>query len=130
MSTYNSFTLNEEETISAEINYWVSSPSIEAVYKVETLQSLDIEVKYKLLDNALTCTIYGTDLLKTTSFSAEFTPINGIITAFNIYGDRRSVKISLSYNFGKSLHIQKRKSRNASEKTDYEKFKLKEQTNK
>lgn len=106
-STNNSFKLNKDNTIKAEINFIYQSPSIAGSYKLSGFYELESGVKFLMLNKRLNLIINLSDILRTNR--QTFTQsVNGIKQENYSYNDARRIRFSLNYNFGKSLEKEKR----------------------
>lgn len=111
----NTFHLNEAKTIQAETTFIYASPQKMMYFSTTEMVSLDLGLKFSLLDKKLNCTVAVNDILKRKATSVN-TKTNGIDQTYYNYFDTRSVKISLNYSFGnKKIKVKQRNSGNEEE---------------
>ncbi|WP_435263800.1 TonB-dependent receptor domain-containing protein [Tenacibaculum sp. nBUS_03] len=111
----NTFHLNEEKTIQAETTLIYASPQKLMYFSISEMVSLDLGLKFSLLDKKLNCTVAVNDILKRKATEVN-TKTNGINQNYYNYFDTRSVKISLNYSFGnKKIKVNQRNSGNEEE---------------
>lgn len=113
----NTFHLNEEKTIQAETTLIYASPQKLMYFSISEMVSLDLGLKFSLLDKKLNCTVAINDILKRKATEVN-TKTNGINQNYYNYFDTRSVKISLNYSFGnKKIKVNQRNSGNEEEQS-------------
>jgi hypothetical protein len=111
----NSFVLNKEKTLKAELNFNYASPSTAGSYKVSNIYYFDLGVKMAILDKKLQVAINAIDIFRTNK--STFTQIvNGIKQVNYDYPDSQKIRLSLAWNFGKSIKVEKREQSNEQEK--------------
>lgn len=111
----NTFHLNESKTIQAETTFIYASPQKLMYFSVSEMVSLDLGLKFSLLDKKLNCTVAVNDIFKRKATNVN-TKTNGINQNYYNYFDTRSVKISLNYSFGnKKIKVKQRNSGNKEE---------------
>ncbi len=111
----NTFHLNEAKTVQAETTLIYASPQKLMYFSVSEMVSLDLGLKFSLLDKKLNCTLALNDILKRKATSVN-TKTNGIDQTYYNYFDTRSVKFSLNYSFGnKKIKVKQRNSGNEAE---------------
>ncbi|WP_109852085.1 outer membrane beta-barrel family protein [Aquimarina sp. AU58] len=111
----NTFHLNEAKTIQAETTLIYASPQKLMYFSISEMVSLDLGLKFSLLDKKLNCTVAVNDILKRKATSVN-TKTNGIDQTYYNYFDTRSVKIGLNYSFGnKKIKVKQRNSGNEEE---------------
>ena len=111
----NTFHLNKEKTIQAETTLIYASPQKLMYFSISEMVSLDLGLKFSLLDKKLNCTVAINDILKRKATSVN-TKTNGIDQTYYNYFDTRSFKISLNYSFGnKKIRAKQRNSGNEEE---------------
>lgn len=112
MYNRNTFHLNEAKTVQAEATFIYASPQKLMYFSVSEMVSLDLGLKFSLLDKKLNCTVAVNDILKRKATSVN-TKTNGIDQTYYNYFDTRSFKISLNYSFGnKKIKVKQRNSGN------------------
>lgn len=111
----NTFHLNEAKTIQAETTLIYASPQKLMYFSISEMVSLDLGLKFSLLDKKLNCTVAVNDILKRKATSVN-TKTNGIDQTYYNYFDTRGVKIGLNYSFGnKKIKVKQRNSGNEEE---------------
>lgn len=115
-STNNSFTINKNKTIKGEINFWYQTPRYEDIYKTESTSSLDLGMKFLLLNNSLQLAVIAQDIFKN-DITKSKTVSSSINYGFSDYNDSRYFRISASYKFGsRKLNLKQRNFGNEEEK--------------
>jgi iron complex outermembrane receptor protein len=97
--TDNTFILNKSKSLKGQVGFWYNSPFAESLYKVSGSSSLDLIMKYSVLENNLNFTAGFYDVFNN-STSYRVANINNIRQEQNYYGYTRYFKFSLSYSFG------------------------------
>ncbi|WP_298517898.1 outer membrane beta-barrel family protein [uncultured Kordia sp.] len=111
----NTFHLNEAKTIQAETTFIYATPQKLMYFSISEMVSLDLGLKFSLLDKKLNCVLAVNDILKRRATSVN-TKTNGIDQTYYNYFDTRSVKFSLNYSFGnKKIKVKQRNSGNEEE---------------
>ncbi|CAL2093377.1 outer membrane beta-barrel family protein [Tenacibaculum sp. 190524A02b] len=111
----NTFHLNKAKTMQAEATFIYASPQKLMYFSTSEMISLDLGLKFSLLDKKLNCTVAINDILKRKATHVN-TKTNGINQTYYNYFDTRSVKISLNYSFGnKKIKVKQRNSGNEEE---------------
>ena len=111
----NTFQLNEAKTIQAETTLVYASPQKLMYFSISEMVSLDLGLKFSLLDKKLNCTVAINDILRRKATDVN-TKTNGVDLTYYNYFDTRSVKFSLNYSFGnKKIKVKQRNSGNKDE---------------
>ncbi|WP_459212227.1 TonB-dependent receptor [Aquimarina rhabdastrellae] len=111
----NTFNLNAAKTIQAETTLIYALPQKLMYFSISEMVSLDLGLKFSLLDKKLNCTVALNDILKRKATSVN-TKTNGIDQTYYNYFDTRNFKISLNYSFGnKKIKVKQRNSGNQEE---------------
>jgi hypothetical protein len=108
VQTNNAYVLDKEKKFKLELNYFYQFPSIAGSYRLSEFSQLDLGISGTFLkNNNLQVTVNALDLLKTgkRTFSQS---VNGIDQDNFDYPDLRRVRISVSYNFGKTFNTNKK----------------------
>jgi len=114
--TNNSFILNTKKTIAAEMSFWYSSASNGGLYRTKQSSSLDLGIKFFLMNRDLQISAALNDVFRTSSPDAS-TFSNGIEQIYNTYYDNRYAKLAIRYKFGnKKVYVQERDVGNDDEK--------------
>lgn len=114
LRTTNNFRLNDEKTLSADVNFTYSLPT-SGEFSMQKRSNLSLGIKYLAFDKKLTIAFNINDLLKDNYFHAK-TFNQNIRQSFNQYYDSHSFRISLSYKFGNNnIQVSKRQSGNEDE---------------
>src|SRR5574338_510391 len=113
--TQNIFKFNKKETLSGEIDFDYSSPSKALMFDITGSYSLDLGLRYALLDKKLNVNMVVSDIFKTSI--ARFTTYpNSVKQVYKNDYDSRFVRISLSYKFGnKKINVEKKGTGNMEE---------------
>ncbi|WKS95396.1 TonB-dependent receptor domain-containing protein [Riemerella columbina] len=112
----NSFILNKEKTLRAELGFSYLSPSVAGSYTTTAWYYIDAGLKYSMLNKQLQIAINATDIFRTNK--TTFTQIvNGIEQKSYDYGDTQKVRLSIIWNFGKSLQKQQNIQSNEEERS-------------
>ena len=91
------------------------SPSIAGSYKLSSIYYFDAGFKFSLLEKKLQVAINAIDIFRTNK--STFTQIvNGIKQKNYDYPDSQKIRLSLTWNFGKSIKVEKREQSNEQEK--------------
>lgn len=111
----NAFTLNKAKTIKAEINFTYMSPTIAGSYNVSNINYFDAGFKFSLLEKKLQIAINAMDIFRTNK--STYTQIFNSIKQKNYdYPDSQKLRLSIIWNFGKSIKVEKREQSNEEEK--------------
>ncbi len=115
----NSFLLNKSKTLFAELNAWYQLPQTTGLLNERSSGSVDLGMKYLLLNKKLTVSLNISDIFKT-SYNRYYNTINGIEQNFKNYYDNRYIRLSINYNFGnKSI-----RNKNQSQSNDEERRRI------
>ena len=101
VETTNSFTLNKNKTCFVSLEYWYQLPEYSAINRMNAYSALSIGFKALLLKKKLTVSITADDLLKTQEIS-NISYFNNTPIYYSNYEDRRGMRLSVRYAFGKS----------------------------
>jgi outer membrane receptor protein involved in Fe transport len=113
--TNNTYVIDKARRFKAELGFRYQSPSIAGSYKLSEFYQLDLGVKGSFWSDRLQIALNATDILETNKMT--FTQIvNGIRQENFDYRDLRRLRISLTYNFGKSFKMSKKTESNKEEK--------------
>lgn len=101
ISTSNDFLLNTKKTLLVNLNYYLDFPGTYGLSTYTSSSSLNLSLKYSILDQKLQFTLSGNDIFRTekvlvTAFS------NNIKQQYNNYYDQQSIRFSVLYKFGNS----------------------------
>jgi len=114
-NTQNSFILDKNKKYKAELSFMYQLPSLAGSYELSSYYQLNIGFKANYFSNKLQISVNAIDILK--SNKQIFTQFVNNIKQENLdYADIRRLRISLVYNFGKKLNIDKRDNSNIDEK--------------
>ncbi len=100
ISTKNTFTLNENKTTFFTINFFQSFPNIDGFFKSRNRASLDVGLKFKLLDKKLQINLSGNDLFRQNR-NVGIERYQNFSQYSKIYNDMRNFTLSLTYKLGK-----------------------------
>lgn len=111
----NDFILNKNKTLFFSMNYLYATKGVNNMDKMSAFSNANISFKALLLEKRMTINLFVDDIFKKTISKLEGYS-NGIKNDFENYHDRRGVRLSLSYNFGKSFKSSAHIDRNQEEK--------------
>ena len=115
LSIYNNLNLNTKKTLTAQVNYTFVPKGKNREFNYNSSSSLDIGIKYLVLDKKLTLSLMAYDIFKTDVMTIT-TNVQNIPQSFKQYYDSQSIRFSLSYKFGNSkISVNKRQTSNAEE---------------
>lgn len=107
--------LQKDKKILLNLAYAYASEGVDNLDKNTPLSQTDASLKFFLLDKNLQITLTGNDIFKTNQ--PEYIGFsNNLKTSFKNYYDDRFFRVSLIYNLGKKIDIEKHKSKNKEEK--------------
>ncbi|WP_420574965.1 TonB-dependent receptor domain-containing protein [Kordia sp.] len=117
LSTNNSFTLDEDNTKSIQVDYWYSAPFTTNQTENEANQSLNLGYRMSMFKKKVQ---FGVNLLDVFNSSPRksISTVNGVRSTHLGYGlfRGRGIRFSLSYNFGnKKINVRQRRSGNNEE---------------
>ncbi|CAA7392480.1 outer membrane beta-barrel family protein [Chryseobacterium fistulae] len=111
----NNFSLNEAKTFLATLYYEYSFPST-GLNSFTAHSSLNMGLKYLLLDKKITLALHFNDILKN-DYGTSANETSGIRQNFTQYYDTRFIRLAFNYNFGnRNININKRTTGNQEEK--------------
>lgn len=111
----NGFNLNKAKTIKSELNFTYKSPSVAGSYKVSEFYYFDTGFSFLFLEKKLQATVNFMDVFRTQK--RTFTQyVNGIKQENYDYRDTQKIRLSLVWNFGKTIKASKKKLSNEEEK--------------
>jgi hypothetical protein len=111
----NVFNLNKSKTIKSELNFSYKSPSVAGSYKISGFYYFDTGFSFLFLKNKLQAAVNFMDVFRTQK-KTFVQYVNGIKQENFDYRDTQRVRVSLTWNFGKSIKGQKKKFSNDEEK--------------
>jgi hypothetical protein len=115
LNTTNTFTVDKKKIFKAEVGFTYQTPSLAGSYKLSSYYQINLGFKGSIWKNKLQFAVNGFDVFKTNK--QTFTQIvNGIRQENFDYADIRRVRISLTYNFGKTFKLNKKNEVNKDEK--------------
>ena len=116
LSINNGLILNKSKTILGEINYSYTAPNKGMIYKQSTSMSLDLGIKFLLLNKNFQFAINVYDILKTANPDVT-TFTNNTKQKYNVYSDTQRLRFSIRYNFGNDkINVKNRDFGNNDEK--------------
>jgi outer membrane receptor protein involved in Fe transport len=116
LNSNNNFNLNKNKSIKAEINFTYQSPSISGSYKSSALNYFDIGFKFLFLQKKLQASINCIDVFRTNK-TTFVQLVNGIKQQNFDYADNQRIRLSIVWNFGKSIKENKRETSNSAEQS-------------
>ncbi|HFK5528352.1 TPA: outer membrane beta-barrel family protein [Elizabethkingia anophelis] len=112
----NSFILNKEKTLKAELNFIYQSSSIAGSYTLSSFYYFDAGIRYLIFNKKFQVALNIADIFRTNKLT--FTQVvNNIKQNSYEYGDVQKIRFSLTWNFGKQLKNEKREQSNEDEKS-------------
>ncbi len=115
-STNNTFVLNKSKTIRAQVNFWYSSPYKENLFDISDSYSLDVALKFDMLNRDLQLSLGGYDVLNS-SPSTLTSVINNVRQDYISFPSNRYFRMSMTYKFGnKKVNVRQRGFGNEEEK--------------
>lgn len=116
LSTYNTFSLNKDKSIRAQLNFWYSSSYRRNLFLNEEIYSLDFAMRFNLMDDKLQLSAGVTDIFNTSAFKISST-INGIDQSFFANSSNQYFRFSITYKTGnKKINVREGRSGNEEEK--------------
>lgn len=106
-STKNTISLNEKRTSFFTINFFQSFPNVDGFFKSRNRASLDLGLKFRLLEENLQVNISGNDLFKQNRNVGE-EQYQDFTQSSSIYNDMRNFTLSLTYKIG-SKNVKQRR---------------------
>lgn len=100
-STNNTITLNTEKTLQAQVDYWIQPKFNVLMYNLSTMSSLNLGLKYAMVNKKLNMSLYVNDILRR-SAQVAVTETNGVRQTYKANTLTRYVNVGLSYSFGNS----------------------------
>lgn len=115
-TTTNSFIISKDKSISAQLIYNYTYPSIQRESRISDFYNLSIGVKASLFKKNLQLAVFANNILR--SDIEKINSISGNVSqSFKQYYDTQYIRLSLSYKFGnKNISGSKRKTSNEDEK--------------
>lgn len=104
----NEFTLNTSKTISLGLNYALQLPGRNQIFYISTINVLDVSMKFLLLNQNLSITVTGEDLVDAQRPLMTYYS-NGVKNDIKSYDDTRGFRISLNYKFGNNNIASKKR---------------------
>ncbi len=108
-STNNTYSLNKSKTLFSSLDFTYHFPMVDGLDHVRRYYNLDFGVKALLAKKNLTLGLSVTDILKTNKVYFNNT-INNVGQYYGSYAGTRSLRLSVSYKFGKSFSSRSRNS--------------------
>lgn len=115
-SSTNSFILNKSKSISLQVIYNYTYPSIQQENKISDFSNLSIGIKAQFLKRSIQASLFANNILRSDVMTINSTSGN-VYQQFKQYYDTQYVRLSLSYNFGNNkINLNKRNTSNEDEK--------------
>ena len=112
----NSFVLNKNKTLKAELSFTYLSPSVAGSYITTSWYYFDAGIRYEVFDKKLQIALNAMDIFRTNKVTFIQT-VNNIRQESFDYRDTQKIRLSLTWNFGKTLNRQQRETSNEDEKS-------------
>lgn len=100
VATNNQIMFNQEKTLLGDVNFWYQFPTVESLFSLKSMYSLDIGLKV-IMNKKIQIALNATDILKSSQVDAQGV-VNQINQQIVNYYDSRQVRISINYKFGNS----------------------------
>lgn len=114
MSISNDFALRKKKDLFFNISAEYATKGVDGMDRMSSFGELTAALKWKTLKEKLIITLSAYDIFDT--YHAKVTSYsNGIKAEYKNYYDRRSVRLSVSYNFGKKITPKRNSSKNIQE---------------
>jgi len=110
----NDLVLNKNKTILFNISYRLITKGVDNLDYNSFSNQFDVSLKILALDKKLTVNIYANDVLSS-SRTTFTTYSNSIKNTYRNYYDERYLRLSLSYNFGKTFKKNNYQNKNKEE---------------
>ena len=110
----NSFMLNKEKTLKAEFNFTYQSPTLAGSYQLSEYYYFDAGIKYTLKKN-IQIVLNVLDIFKTNKQTFKQS-VNSIEQKNYDYPDSQKFRLTMIWNFGKSLQSRQREKSNEEER--------------
>ncbi|WP_117590594.1 TonB-dependent receptor domain-containing protein [Chryseobacterium indologenes] len=115
LKSNNVFNLNKAKTIRSELNFFYKSSSVAGSFKVSDFYYFDAGFNFLFLKNKLQTAVNFMDVFRTQK-RTFIQYVNGIKQENFDYRDTQKIRLSLTWNFGKSIKGQNKKFSNDEEK--------------
>ena len=99
LSSANSFVLNKQKTLLAELNFWYQFAGIDGVDKSSSFYNLDVGVKVRTLHKKMEISANVSDIFRS-STGTYYTSVNDISEVAHNYFDDRRLRLTVKYKFG------------------------------
>lgn len=109
LSTSNTYVWNKSKTLLSNVDFWYQFPMVDGLDNVQSYYNLDFSLKALLVEKKLTLGLSVTDILKSNRVYFN-SIINDMNQTYGGYSGTRSLRLSLSYNFGKNTSSRSRNS--------------------
>lgn len=108
LDTYNTFSLSQSTKL--QVDFFYSSPYKDKLLDYGERYGLDMGIKQGFLKNDLQLSVYIKDIFDTGSMNDIVSEVDGVEVNYSSNYSRRSLRLSLSYNFGnKKIRVRDRK---------------------
>lgn len=115
INAVNTFSLNQEKSLNAELTYHYDFPNKYAYDTREGRSYMNLGFKYSMLDKKLQMNLLFRDIFRSYKTVGTRSTQEALYT-FNIYNDSQSVRLSINYTFGnKSIKVNQREAGNTEE---------------
>jgi len=113
--TNNSFNLNKEKTLTGEIDFWYASPGNHANHTFGSSSSLDMGIKYQLLNKKLQLALFASNILH--NQQTNHAVVQGVKQSFSQYYDTQYLRFTVTYRLGSDkISVNKHEGSNSEEK--------------
>ncbi|QHI35438.1 hypothetical protein IMCC3317_07840 [Kordia antarctica] len=115
----NTFTLDSKKKLKAQVSFWYDSPFVRSLYEISESHSLDVSLRYSMMDNNLNLSAGMFDIFNK-SANTRVSNINNIRQEQRYFGFTRYFRLSVSYSFGnKDLQNRERDFGNENERNRF-----------
>lgn len=101
VATNNTFSFNENKTISGIVNFWCQFPEVDHFGRSNTYYKLDLGLQALTMQKKLSLSLNATDLLQS-SVSTIYSTVNNLREIYTNFQVFSNIKFSATWNFGNS----------------------------
>jgi TonB dependent receptor. len=115
LNTQNTIIIDKDKNYKVELGFMYQLPSLAGSYKLSSFYQVNLGFKANFVKNKLQLSVNAIDIFKTNKqIFTQF--VNNIKQENYDYADIRRIRVSLTYNFGGKLSIEKKENGNTEEK--------------
>jgi hypothetical protein len=101
VATNNTFSFNENKTISGIVNFWCQFPEVDHFGRSNTYYKLDLGLQALTMQKKLSLSLNATDLLQS-SVPTIYSTVNNLREIYTNFQVFSNIKFSATWNFGNS----------------------------